>query len=124
MLVPYIDEYKKIAMGFLSYRKDLKDVEFLNKELQLFQTKDYQLYLYRRQNDTDFVGITAVNIGDDFVYIRYICLNPAYRTGKNIHHIFEDIENLHSDKHILASRELSSMVNNWKRDKKIQGTKQ
>lgn len=121
MLVPYSEEYKKITMGFLSYRKELKDVEFLKNELSLLQTQKHQLYLYKRRPETDLIGIIAADIGEDFVYVRYICLNPAYRTGKNLYNIFDDLKNANKEKHILASVELSRMLNSWKRDKLLTG---
>lgn len=121
MLIPYTPEYKKITMGFLSYRKELDDVGLLNEELMLLQTKGHQIYLYRKNAESDFIGIIATNIGEDFIFIRYLCLNPAYRTGKNIYNIFNDIQNFNKDKHLLASIETSRLVNNWKRDKKYTG---
>ncbi|MGR3741855.1 hypothetical protein [Companilactobacillus sp. DQM5] len=123
MLVPYSEEYKKITMGFMSYRKELKDVDFLSNEINLFQTDNHQLYLYKRRPETDFVGLIATDLGENYIYVRYICLNPAYRTRKNFYNIFNDLQNLNKKKHVLSSVELSRMVNNWKRDKKIQESK-
>ncbi|GKQ42742.1 hypothetical protein RD055328_06650 [Companilactobacillus sp. RD055328] len=121
MLIPYSEEYKKITMGFLSYRKELKDVDFLTDELRLLQTPKHQLYLYKRGPERDFIGIIATDIGEDFVYVRYLCLNPAYRTGKNIYRIFDDLQNTNKNKHILSSIELSRMTNSWKRDRELTG---
>lgn len=121
MLIPYTPEYKKITMGFLSYRKELDDVELLNKELKLLQSEGHQIFLYKRNVESDIIGIIVTDVGDDFIFLRYLCINPAYRTGKNIYNIFDDLQNQNRDKHLLSSIEASRLVNNWKRDKKYTG---
>lgn len=106
-------------MGFLSFRKELKDVVLLDKELNLLKSDGHQIFLYKRNVESDVLGIIATDIGSDFVYIRYLCLNPAYRTGKNIYNIFNEIKNSNKDKKTLSSLEISRLVNNWKRDNRI-----
>ncbi|WP_225868676.1 hypothetical protein [Companilactobacillus kimchii] len=48
MLSKYSDENKKIAMGFLSYISDLKDLNNLEQELQLYSEDETVSYIFGR----------------------------------------------------------------------------
>ncbi|CAJ1175054.1 hypothetical protein [Companilactobacillus nantensis] len=117
MLNKYSDENKKIAMGFLSYINDLKDLDNMEQELELYSEDDNrQLYLWKSNLD-DFSGIVALSFSDQTVFIEYISLNPSYRSQSNIFKIFDDIQQKFPKRVILANFNLNSELALWRKNK-------
>lgn len=117
MLNKYSDENKKIAMGFLSYISDLKDLDNLEQELNLYSEDDNrQLYLWK-SNIEDYSGIVALSFSDRTVFIEYISLNPSYRSQSNIYKIFDDIQQKFPDRVILGNFNLSNQIKQWRQSK-------
>ncbi|APU71464.1 reductase [Companilactobacillus crustorum] len=117
MLNKYSDENKKIAMGFLSYISDLKDLDNLEQELNLYSEDDNrQLYLWK-SNIEDYSGIVALSFSDRTVFVEYISLNPSYRSQSNIYKIFDDIQQKFPDRVILGNFNLSNQIKQWRQSK-------
>lgn len=117
MLNKYSDENKKIAMGFLSYISDLKDLDNLEQELNLYSEDDNrQLYLWK-SNIEDYSGIVALSFSDRIVFVEYISLNPSYRSQSNIYKIFDDIQQKFPDRVILGNFNLSNQIKQWRQSK-------
>lgn len=117
MLNTYSDENKKIAMGFLSYISDLKDLDNLEQELNLYSEDDNrQLYLWK-SNIEDYSGIVALSFSDRTVFVEYISLNPSYRSQSNIYKIFDDIQQKFPDRVILGNFNLSNQIKQWRQSK-------
>jgi len=117
MLSKYSDENKKIAMGFLSYIGDLKDLDNLEQELQLYSEDDNrQLYLWKSNID-DYSGIVALSFSDKTVFIEYISLNPSYRSQSNIFKIFDDVQQKFSKQVILSNFSLNDELKQWRQNK-------
>jgi len=117
MLSKYSDENKKIAMGFLSYIGDLKDLDNLEQELQLYSEDDNRhLYLWKSNID-DYSGIVAFSFSDKTVFIEYISLNPSYRSQSNIFKIFDDVQQKFSKQVILSNFSLNDELKQWRQNK-------
>jgi len=117
MLSKYSDENKKIAMGFLSYIGDLKDLDNLEQELQLYsEDENRQLYLWKSNID-DYSGIVALSFSDKTVFIEYISLNPSYRSQSNIFKIFDDVQQKFSKQVILSNFSLNDELKQWRQNK-------
>lgn len=117
MLIKYGDENKKIAMGFLSYISDLKDLNNLEQELRLYsEDENRQLYLWK-SNMEDYSGIVALSFSDSTVFIEYISLNPSYRSQSNIFKIFDDIQERFPDSVILGNFTLNKQIQQWRQNK-------
>lgn len=117
MLNKYSDENKKIAMGFLSYISDLKDLNNLEQELQLYsEDENRQLYLWK-SNIEDYSGIVALSFSDNTVFIEYISLNPSYRSQSNIFKIFDDIHQKFPKLVILGNFNMSDQLTQWRKNK-------
>ncbi|WP_338231572.1 RibT protein [Companilactobacillus muriivasis] len=117
MLSKYSDENKKIAMGFLSYIGDLKDLGNLEQELKLYsEDENRQLYLWKSNID-DYSGIVALSFSDKTVFIEYISLNPSYRSQSNIFKIFDDIQQKFSKQVILSNFSLNDELKQWRQNK-------
>ena len=117
MLSKYSDENKKIAMGFLSYINDLKDLNNMEQELKLYsEDKNRQLYLWKSNID-DYSGIVALSFSENTVFIEYISLNPSYRSQSNIFKVFDDIQQKFSNLVILGNFGLSEQIKHWRQNK-------
>lgn len=117
MLNKYSDENKKIAMGFLSYITDLKDLDNLEQELELYsEDENRQLYLWKSNLD-DFSGIVALSFSERTVFVEYISLNPSYRSQSNIFKIFDDIQQKSPKRVILANFGLNAELIQWRKNK-------
>ncbi|WP_338214416.1 RibT protein [Companilactobacillus muriivasis] len=117
MLSKYSDENKKIAMGFLSYIGDLKDLGNLEQELKLYsEDENRQLYLWKSNID-DYSGIVALSFSDKTVFIEYISLNPSYRSQSNIFKIFDDVQQKFSKQVILSNFSLNDELKQWRQNK-------
>ncbi|MFC6176168.1 RibT protein [Companilactobacillus huachuanensis] len=117
MLSKYSDENKKIAMGFLSYIVDLKDLDNLEQELQLYsEDENRQLFLWKSNID-DYSGIVALSFSDKTVFIEYISLNPSYRSQSNIFKIFDDVQQKFPKRVILSNFSLSDELKQWRQNK-------
>ncbi|CAJ1179953.1 RibT protein [Companilactobacillus paralimentarius DSM 13238 = JCM 10415] len=117
MLSKYSDENKKIAMGFLSYISDLKDLNNLEQELQLYsEDENRQLYLWK-SNMEDYSGIVALSFSDNTVFIEYVSLNPSYRSQSNVFKIFDDIQQKFPNLVILGNFNLSKQIQQWRQNK-------
>jgi len=117
MLSKYSDENKKIAMGFLSYINDLKDLDNLEQELKLYSEDDNrQLFLWKSNLD-DFSGIVALSFSKSTIFVEYISLSPSYRSQSNIFKIFDDIQQKFPKQVILSNFELSDNLTQWRRNK-------
>ncbi|WP_125590493.1 RibT protein [Companilactobacillus jidongensis] len=117
MLNKYSDENKKIAMGFLSYISDLKDMANLDQELKLYkEDENRQLYLWK-SNIEDYSGIVALSFSDHTVFIEYISLSPSYRSQSNIFKIFDDIQQRFPELTILGNFNLGKLLKDWRDNK-------
>lgn len=104
-------------MGFLSYISDLKDLDNLEQELNLYSEDDNrQLYLWK-SNIEDYSGIVALSFSDRTVFVEYISLNPSYRSQSNIYKIFDDIQQKFPDRVILGNFNLSNQIKQWRQSK-------
>ncbi len=118
MLNKYSDENKMIAMGFLSYINDLKDLDNMEQELKLYsEDENRQLYLWK-SNIEDYSGIVALSFSENTVFIEYISLNPSYRSQSNIFKIFDDIQQRFPNYVMLGNFGLSEQLQHWRQNKK------
>ncbi|PMD70315.1 RibT protein [Companilactobacillus nuruki] len=118
MLNKYSDENKKIAMGFLSYINDLKDLDNMEQELKLYsEDENRQLYLWK-SNIEDYSGIVALSFSGKTVFIEYISLNPSYRSQSNVFKIFDDISQKFPKLVMLGNFNLSQQIQQWNKNKK------
>ncbi|WP_334332538.1 MULTISPECIES: RibT protein [unclassified Companilactobacillus] len=117
MLSKYSDENKKIAMGFLSYISDLKDLDNLEQELKLYsEDENRQLYLWK-SNMEDYSGIVALSFSEKTVFVEYVSLNPSYRSESNVFKIFDDIQERFPNLVVLGNFQISDQIKKWRQNK-------
>ncbi|WP_125703274.1 N-acetyltransferase [Lacticaseibacillus daqingensis] len=111
MLTKYKNDYAKIAMGFLSFVPDLKDMDHLQTELKLY-TEDnaHLLYLYRETAGGDFEGVVGVETGADFVLIRHLSLSPAFRDTATQFAVLSDLQAQYAGVKLMGTLETAPLI--------------
>lgn len=109
MLVKYKSDYKKIAMGLLSFIPGLKDVNRLEAEISWYQDDDSRvLYLWRNENG-DFSGIVGVEVSDEIVVIRQIALSPSERSQIAYNQVLDEVAHQYPDCKMMGSLDVASI---------------
>lgn len=113
MLVNYRNEYKKIAMGLLSFIPDLKDLDHLNTEMTWYLESDRRpMYLWRNDDD-HLIGIVCLEIGDDYVLVRRLSFTPSDRTGRNIFALLSAVHDKYPGCKLVGTIETQPIITNW-----------
>ncbi|MBM6862775.1 N-acetyltransferase [Ligilactobacillus aviarius] len=113
MLVKYKSDYKKIAMGLLSFIPGLKDVNRLETEISWYQDDDSRvLYLWRNENG-DFSGIVGVEVSDEIVVIRQIALSPSERSQIAYNQVLDEVAHQYPDCKMMGSLDVASIIAKW-----------
>ncbi|WP_225047298.1 N-acetyltransferase [Lacticaseibacillus kribbianus] len=111
MLTKYKNDYSKIAMGFLSFIPDLKDIGHLKTELRLYtEDNTHELYLYRETAGGDFEGVVGVELGQDFVLVRHLSLSPAFRDVATQDAVLGDLQAVYPDRRLMGTLENAPLV--------------
>ncbi|HIX01168.1 MAG TPA: N-acetyltransferase [Candidatus Ligilactobacillus excrementigallinarum] len=113
MLVKYKNDYKKIAMGLLSFIPDLKEVSRLETEIEWYQKDENRiLYLWKNEN-LDFTGIVGVEVSQDIVMVRQIALTPSERDRNVCYQILDALDSNYPDHKMMGSLEVAPMITKW-----------
>lgn len=122
MLIKYSSDYQKIAMGFMSYIPELKDLDHLRMELKLYTTdSQHQLLLYKN-NGGNFAGVIAVEIQNQqnqIVMVRYLSLSPAERSTNNIYQVLDEIQAYYPQAKIMGSIAVTPLILAWQQRKPL-----
>ncbi|WP_099974723.1 RibT protein [Lactobacillus terrae] len=117
MLIKYSNDNRKVAMGFLSYISDLKELSNLEREIDLFENDDTrQLYLWKSEF-ADYAGVVAISIESNCIYIEYFSLNPSFRSQSNEFLIYDELKAIYPDKIVLGNRKLVNSIRDWEKQK-------
>lgn len=119
MLTKYKNDYAKIAMGFLSFVPDLKDMDHLQAELKLYTEDDsHVLYLYREGPGQDFEGVVGIETGPDFIMVRHLSLSPSVRSEATQFAVLNDLVALYPDAKLMSSIETAHLVAVFNKERK------
>ncbi|MBA1435075.1 N-acetyltransferase [Lactobacillus bombi] len=113
MLIKYSSNYQKIAMGFLSYLPELKDLDHLQMELKVYTADSRHQFLLYKNNSDNFAGIIALEIQEQIVMVRYISLSPTERSTNSIFKVLDEIQTYYPQSKIMGSIEMTPMILNW-----------
>ncbi|UCZ54707.1 GNAT family N-acetyltransferase [Bacillus shivajii] len=77
MLVPYKQEYEKIAMGLLSFMPDEKKVKHLQQTIEQYkELENAHLYLWKEES---YIGVIGVETCEEGIFLKDLSVNPSYR---------------------------------------------
>lgn len=113
MLFKYKNDYEKIAMGFLSFIPDLKEVSHVQSELA-FYNNDEQHVLYLWQNEAgDFAGVVGIELGSDYLLVRHLSLNPSERSDHRLYEVLDELAALYPEKRVMGSLDTAGLIAKW-----------
>ncbi|MFD1392085.1 N-acetyltransferase [Lacticaseibacillus jixianensis] len=119
MLTKYKNDYAKIAMGFLSFIPDLKDIDHLRTELTLYTADNsHALFLYREAPGEDFEGVVGVELGQDYVMVRHLSLSPAVRSDETKFTVLRDLCAQYPDKKLMGTMDNASLIASFQKARK------
>lgn len=97
MLTRYKKMFNKIAMGFLSFMPDEKDLQKLQMTLHQYETEhNHQLFLWKE--DGDFIGIIGILFLDkQLIQIQHLAVNPSHRDKGVGKMMIKALKELHPD---------------------------
>ncbi|WP_241559428.1 N-acetyltransferase [Lacticaseibacillus hulanensis] len=117
----YKRDYQKIAMGFLSFEDDLKNLANLKTEFDLYTNDEgHELYLYKETSDVNcnFSGVVGLETGADYVLVRHLDMSPANRTDQDYFAVLDDLSALVGAKKIMGSIDVTPVIMRWEEAKK------
>ncbi|CCI81543.1 hypothetical protein [Lactobacillus hominis] len=118
MLSKFKKNYEKQVMGFLSYIPEFKNLENLQEEMKLYKEENQYQVLIFKGSDEDCRGIIAVQESDDFVVIRYLSLDPSFRTADVEKEVITELQHAYPDKMISAMPDYTYLLKYVERDDK------
>lgn len=116
MLIRYKKNLEKIAMGLLSFMPNEKDVKKLQATIKQYEVlDDWQLFLWKEEDDV--IGVVGIILDSaDQVIIQHITVNPSFRYQGIGKKMFHQIEEMYSDKNIVATDLITSFLEKCKLD--------
>ena len=115
MLIQYNEDYKKIAMGLLSYVPDLKEPARFEEELEWYEADDTrQLYLWKSKETGNLIGLVGVEV-EELVLLRHISIDPSYRNEGLSYLILDALQARFKEQTIVSTLETATVISNWQK---------
>lgn len=116
MLIQYNEDYKKIAMGLLSYVPDLKEPARIEEELEWYEAEESrQLYLWKSSETGNLIGLVGIEV-TDIVLLRHITIDPSYRNEGLSYQILDALQNRFEGQTIVSTLETASVISSWQKN--------
>ena len=115
MLIQYNEDYKKIAMGLLSYVPDLKDPARIEEELEWYEANESrQLYLWKSNETGNLIGLVGVEV-EELVLLRHISIDPSYRNEGLSYLILDALQERYKEQTIVSTLVTASVISKWQK---------
>ncbi|GEN47317.1 GNAT family N-acetyltransferase [Ligilactobacillus pobuzihii] len=116
MLYKYKNDYKKIAMGLLSFIPNLKEVSRLLTEIEWYEAQDDRCLFLWKNDDGDFCGIIGAEIDDAIVMVRHVAVSPQYRKEGVSFEMFTSLAQRYPDHKMMGSFEVAPLLTKWEKN--------
>lgn len=116
MLVEYRKDYEKIAVGLLSFIRELHQYNRSRSELEWALQSKYQVFLWKDSEQNHLIGIVILQIDSAAVLVRRISFTPSERTGKKIFDCLTAVANRYPQKRLMGTLETQPLISSWERD--------
>lgn len=115
MLIRYRNDYRKIALGLLSYIPGLRNMSNLQVEFSSYEENENKELLLWRDNDGHFIAIIGIECIYGVILIRHIALTPNSRNTNLLFKVLDSVQNYHADKMIMATIAGQKIINAWRK---------
>lgn len=115
MLVRYRPDYKKIALGLLSYVPGLRNMQHLDAEFSWYDATPKRELLLWRDSDGHFTAIVGVEHIYGVLLLRHISITPALRDSDLMFTVLDALQEYHADKMIMGTIAGQKIINAWRR---------
>ena len=116
MLVRYRKDYQKIALGLLSLVKDLRKDNRFMEEMDWALANNWPIFLWKDMDDSHFIGIVILEMGDCYVLVRRLSFTPSERTGHNIFSLLDGVHDQYSHKRLMGTLATQPIISMWERN--------
>lgn len=115
MLIPYINQYKKVAMGLLSYIDDYKDLDSLNAEMEQIESGKRKLLLWKDEETDNVVGLIGFDQADpqSNLLVRYLSISPSFRNEGLSYTIMNALANEYPKNAITGTLDMADFMSKW-----------
>ncbi|CAH0416080.1 N-acetyltransferase [Periweissella fabaria] len=115
MLVKYRLDYKKIALGLLSYIPGLRNLQHLEAEFAWYAASPNRELLLWRDSDGHFTAIVGVEHVYGVLLLRHISITPALRDSDLMFNVLDALQTYNSDKILMGTIAGQKIINAWRR---------
>lgn len=114
VLITYNQTYEKIAMGLLSYISDLKNVDYLQLEMESYINKDNKkLFLWRDEETDNIVAVIGLEIGEMMILVRHLSVSPSYRNEGIVHEMLDKVQIYYPEHNLNGTLETAPFIAKW-----------
>ncbi|WP_159721897.1 GNAT family N-acetyltransferase [Enterococcus sp. CSURQ0835] len=115
MLAEYRSNQRKIAMGLLSFHRNLKDQQHLLKEIDTYeQNEQFQLYCYYCEGNENVQGVIGVELTAEGIVVHDISLNPSYRGEGLGFEMLNELQALYPEQTIYPTKMTETFIQKWR----------
>ncbi|MBM7543809.1 riboflavin biosynthesis RibT protein [Weissella beninensis] len=116
MLVKYRDDFKKNAMGLLSYVPGLRDVNRLDNEFSWYAISSTRELLLWRDNNGHFIALVGVEHTYGVLVLRYVSIMPEFRNGPLLFEVLDALNQCYPNEILMGTIAGQKIVNAWRRN--------
>lgn len=116
MLIKYRTDYKKIALGLLSYVPGLRNMQHLEAEFAWYEAKATRELLLWRDDKEHFTAIIGIEQIYGVVLLRHISIIPAQRNGELLFKVLDALQKYQPDKLVMGTIAGQKIINAWRKN--------
>lgn len=115
MLVRYRTDYKKIALGLLSYVPGLRNMQHLEAEFSWYEATPKRELLLWCDKDGHFTAIVGVEHVYGVLLLRHISITPSRRDSDLLFTVLDALQQYYADKMIMGTIAGQKIINAWRK---------
>lgn len=116
MLVNYRKDYRKIALGLLSFCPDLKKYHRLATVLDDAGDSQHPIWLWQDGDSHQMIGIVILELSEAVVLVRRLSFSPSERSGRNVYAMLAAVHKYYPGRRLMGTLWTQPLVSNWERD--------
>lgn len=116
MLTYYRKEQRKIAMGLLSFHKNLVEYQTLLKEIDMYEAEnDLYLLFWLPDGEQNIQGVVGIEVETaEAMILHDISINPSFRGEKLGFELLNEVAAKYPQMKIYGTLATSTYLSKWK----------